>query len=304
MLATWLSVSAQQLSVEETIDYINRQAIKYNLFSSLDEKFDSLTIHISGRGYITISTCVHEFRLEKDTGTIFGTKASRFYLWHDHFKFDYRKVRVEKSGQNITFISKNNSIQDDDATTNFKNLSIAFDIEGVDKIVNAFDYLFSVLKYDKSYNEEDSDPFSTNNYGKTKNGLNKSTKESQAIKLRSDNGLYKIKIAVCGMLTELILDTGASDVSISSEIEKKLLEKGLINKSNYLTPGLYKLADGSIVTNRRLIIPSIKIGSFTVKNVAGSISPSNDGLLLGKSLLNQFSKWTIDNNNQILLLQK
>jgi predicted aspartyl protease len=86
--------------------------------------------------------------------------------------------------------------------------------------------------------------------------------------------------------------------------ERELVDKGLIKKENYIESGLYKLADGTIVLERRLKIPNVKIGAFTVKDVECGISPTGDVLLLGKSFLNRFSKWSLDNANKKLILEK
>jgi len=125
-----------------------------------------------------------------------------------------------------------------------------------------------------------------------------------AKKLYKQDNVYYIWVTIGTVKRKFVLDSGASDVLISEESEKDLINSGIIKKTNYLEPALYKLADGSIIQCRRLILPTIQIGNFIVKNVKASIGVGNASLLIGKSLLDKFKKWTIDNESQILNLEK
>lgn len=91
---------------------------------------------------------------------------------------------------------------------------------------------------------------------------------------------------------------------ISEEFEKELISSGILKKNNYQTPGLYQIADGSIIECRRIIIPELKIGNFIVKNVSASVGKGQTPLLLGKSLLDKFKSWKIDNLRETLKLEK
>ena len=82
---------------------------------------------------------------------------------------------------------------------------------------------------------------------------------------------------------------------INQALERKLINDNILKKEHYLTPALYRIADGSIIEQRRLIIPSVTIGDFTIENVHASVGAGNVPLLLGKSVLDKFSKWSINN---------
>lgn len=116
---------------------------------------------------------------------------------------------------------------------------------------------------------------------------------------------FKVKVKVGNLSKYFIFDSGASDVLISSDFERELLLEGLIRKEDYLTDDYYSLADGSIVKCRRILLDDFEIGDFTVNNVIVAIVDNSDNsLLLGKSFLDKFSNWSIDNKNSTLYLEK
>jgi clan AA aspartic protease (TIGR02281 family) len=177
------------------------------------------------------------------------------------------------------------------------------DIYNNKKLYNAFKYLFALINENGTYIRNDNDPFSPNNFGKGKSIITNDG-NNQNVKLTKEGGLYYLPVTIGNLTKNFILDSGASDVLISQEIEKKLIDNKKITKSNYLSPSLYKIADGSIIECRRLLLPEIKIGNYIVKNVIASIISNGNTLLLGKSFLDKFQSWTIDNNKQILKLEK
>ena len=174
------------------------------------------------------------------------------------------------------------------------------------KLRNALEYFVDLAKENGITRTEDSsDPFSAKNYSrKTTKIISKENISNEEIKLEKESSLYLINISVNGITKKFILDSGASDVSINENFEQELINKGLIKKEDYISSALYKIADGSIVSNRRLIIRSLKIGNFTVENVKVGVSKNDAPLLLGKSLLDKFSTWSIDNQKSTLKLTK
>jgi aspartyl protease family protein len=116
--------------------------------------------------------------------------------------------------------------------------------------------------------------------------------------------MYHIKVTIGNIERKFVLDSGASDISISEDLENELIKNGVIKRENYKASALYKLADGSIVQKRRLTLPALTIGNVTLTNVSASIGIGSTPLLLGKSFLDRFKSWTIDNSSQILKLEK
>lgn len=118
-------------------------------------------------------------------------------------------------------------------------------------------------------------------------------------------GIYKIKVKIGSVEKYFTLDSGANDVFINEDMERDLLLDGIIRKSDYLPSRKYGMADGSYTDCRRLKLNGIQVGDFTVNNVVVAISEDSNGmLLLGKSLLDKFSSWSIDNKTEELVLTK
>lgn len=295
---------SQNLTVEETVKYLNDQIGKYKIedfFISDDRSvryyssFNNLSITITPSGFVNMEVQT-KIKGRKKMSTISSI-------------FDYRSVIPEiKSNNTLSLKCKSTSILSNDCievkglTFTTSELDISkLSLEGIQKVKNAFEYLFDIIEYDPRYNRTDDDPFSKSNYRKN---IRIDTSVDRNIKLEYDGGVSTVTVEIGGVLVTMILDSGASDVSISSELEKLLREKGIITDDNYLEPGLYKIANGNIVSSKRLKIPIFKVGAFEVKDIICSVNASNDVLLLGKSFLNLFSKWSIDNNKHILILEK
>jgi aspartyl protease family protein len=290
-----LDVAAQNLTVDETIHYIEDQIQKYKMpvfYNGVGYKFslDSVSIKVSPEGYMNIAQNVRSYDFPDNS----GIKNSIF---------DFRDVTSGIYESDIKIqCKKDDCIQELPSTKSTSVIWIGkINKEGLFRIRNAFEYLFDILQYDKRYNQNDKDPFSKNNYKRT---VIVDSSGSGSIVLIYDGNISTLTVNIGGIIVTMILDSGASDVSISQDVENNLLERGIITKESYLEPGLYKLADGSVVTSKRLKVPYLKVGGFEVKNVICSVSPTGNVLLLGKSFLDMFTKWSIDNSKHILILEK
>lgn len=191
-------------------------------------------------------------------------------------------------------------------TINMDNYQInIFGQNNADKIFNAFKYLFSELSTSTKYNNQNDndDPFSTNNFNKIKPYVSGS-ETTENINLESYGGVYKVWVKIGTLNKHFVLDSGASEIYLSKDTERELIDNRIIKQEDYIEPGLYKLADGSIIKCRRLVIPEMTIGNYKVKNVKASIGVSESTLLLGRSFLDNFKKWTIDNSKKELHLEK
>ena len=171
------------------------------------------------------------------------------------------------------------------------------------KLHNALTYLFALAKEKGMFDRGDSDPFAPQNFNPSSMEI-KSSSSSGSIKLSRQGGVFYIPVVIGGITKDFILDSGASDVMISQSFERELIDKGFLRREDYISPALYKIADGSIVESRRLIIPQLSIGNFTITNVQASVGIGSVPLLLGKSVLDKFRNWSIDNQTQTLVLSK
>ena len=123
------------------------------------------------------------------------------------------------------------------------------------------------------------------------------------IDLTPTGGVSSLPINMSGVHEMAILDSGASDVSLPASVEYKLKENGVIAEDNYLPSAFYVVADGRTILSRRFIVPKIEVEGVSVKNVRCSVNESEDIILLGKAFLNAFKSWSVDNENNQLILK-
>jgi clan AA aspartic protease (TIGR02281 family) len=102
---------------------------------------------------------------------------------------------------------------------------------------------------------------------------------------------------------DFTVDSGASDVSISTDVFSALVRAGTITKSDMRGSHNYINAEGESHSQEAFTIRSLKVGNVEVSNVEGSVAPSRSPLLLGQSFLKRFRSWSIDNTTQELVLQ-
>jgi hypothetical protein len=109
------------------------------------------------------------------------------------------------------------------------------------------------------------------------------------VKMVESGGIYHVPVVINDALKlDFIVDSGASDVSIPSDVVLTLMRTGTIKKSDFIGTEKYGLADGSTVESRTFIIRSLKVGDRTVTDVRASIADVNGPLLLGQSFLKRF----------------
>lgn len=124
----------------------------------------------------------------------------------------------------------------------------------------------------------------------------------QRIETSPFKGARKVAFSIGDHEYDGIIDSGASYLVITPDMERDLLIDGVISKASYLESITLEVADGRSVNARVVIIPTLKLGSFSVKNVEACIVPTATSVLLGKSLLNKFRRWSVDNETSELTL--
>lgn len=118
---------------------------------------------------------------------------------------------------------------------------------------------------------------------------------SNKIKMKSENGVYKIPIFINDTKMYFIFDTGASDITISATEAMFLYKQGTLQEEDILGTQKYQIADGSISEGTIINLRTVKIGNKTLKNVKASIIHNMDApLLLGQSALARFGSVSID----------
>lgn len=300
--------SAQQLTIEQTVNYINE---KLGEWKSIDIKSDGTLkmTELIPDIYWDHSISFEEMKIRWN--------AKQYKLINNEInEADVHSLIVEKNILNNEFVTelKCNSSpcivqrdyrrEQDGFPRNVQEIFLFSQLEkDRDKIYNAFKYLFGLIKESGAYQNSDDDPFSNKNFKNTISSIS-GIKSKEEVKLSRESGVFFINVNISGIQKRFVLDSGASEISLSAEFEKELIAKKILTKENYIESALYRNANGSVESKRRVILPEIKIGDFIVKNIPASIGSSNIPLLLGKSFLDKFSKWTIDNNAETLTLEK
>jgi clan AA aspartic protease (TIGR02281 family) len=126
---------------------------------------------------------------------------------------------------------------------------------------------------------------------------------SESIPLVREHGTLQVPVVVNGKISlNFTIDSGASDVSIPTNVFYSLISAGTVSPQDYLDKRIYKLADGSTEYSQRFRIRSLRVGSLELRDVIASVVPSAGSLLLGQSFLSRLKSWSIDNERQALLI--
>lgn len=117
-------------------------------------------------------------------------------------------------------------------------------------------------------------------YNPNQQHISQQAGEQQLVTLKRNRyGHYVTQGKINNRSVTLLLDTGASDISIPEKIAKKLkLKRGREQR--------YKTANG-IIVGHLTTLNNVSIGNITLKNVKASINPKmkGDEILLGMSFL-------------------
>jgi hypothetical protein len=124
-----------------------------------------------------------------------------------------------------------------------------------------------------------------------------------AFPLIKSGSSYLIKIKFGKIIKTYLLDSGASDMTLDYETYQYLKTAHQLKIQNNLTSREYILADGSKVEYKRIQIPTFSINNIMVKNINVVLVENGKPLLLGKSFLDSFKSWKVDNKNNILFVE-
>ena len=108
---------------------------------------------------------------------------------------------------------------------------------------------------------------------------------------------YWIKAKVNGVSVKFLVDTGASDVSLSSEDAARVG----VNLDGLVYSQAYNTANGTAYA-APVVLSSVEVGPISISNVSGSISKPGamEGSLLGMTYLSRLSGFSIENDTLIL----
>ena len=126
---------------------------------------------------------------------------------------------------------------------------------------------------------------------------------SESIPLIHAHGTLQVPVVINGRVSlNFTIDSGATDVSIPASVFSALSRDGIVSSEDFLDKRMYKLADGSGEISQRFRIRSLRVGKLEVRDVIASVGDSGGLLLLGQSFLSRLKSWSIDNEQQALLI--
>jgi clan AA aspartic protease (TIGR02281 family) len=124
------------------------------------------------------------------------------------------------------------------------------------------------------------------------------------IPLEAKGGTFLVDAVINGATTaKFTLDSGATDVTIPSDVFWSLVANGSIADSDLRGEAVYELADGSRQKSQTFIIHTLAVGNAVAQNVRASVSGDGNTYLLGQSFLRQFKSWSIDNRRGALVIE-
>ncbi len=112
---------------------------------------------------------------------------------------------------------------------------------------------------------------------------------------RSESGHFEVTAIVNGNPVRFMVDTGASDVSLSIEEAERVG----IDTSRLVFNKRYQTANG-LTTGARIYLDSVKIGDITLRNVKASVMRNGSGALLGLTFLDELSSYEVRRDKMIL----
>jgi clan AA aspartic protease (TIGR02281 family) len=125
----------------------------------------------------------------------------------------------------------------------------------------------------------------------------------EEVLLKENRGIFVVPVEINGAMTlDFALDSGASTVTIPTNVYNTLVRTGTINETDIIGQGTILLADGSKSKLPVFRIRSLKVGDKTIKDVIATVLPLGGQLLLGQSFLTRFKSWSLDNKKHVLLL--
>jgi clan AA aspartic protease (TIGR02281 family) len=115
-------------------------------------------------------------------------------------------------------------------------------------------------------------------------------------------GTFVILATVNGTTAAALrVDSGATDVVLPRTVAARLISAGSLTHADYETTKTYRLADGSLRTQKVYRLRSLKVGTLIVRDIPCTISNDDTGLL-GQSFLSKAQDWAMDNRRHVLML--
>ena len=120
---------------------------------------------------------------------------------------------------------------------------------------------------------------------------------------RSSGGTFEIPCDINGLSLQMVFDTGASNVTISSLEANFMLKNGYLSAKDVKGTRYYQVASGELNAGTNITLREVKIGDAVLKNVEATVVKNQKApLLLGQSAMERFGTITIDKTNNKLII--
>ncbi|MBQ7279974.1 MAG: tetratricopeptide repeat protein [Bacteroidales bacterium] len=116
-------------------------------------------------------------------------------------------------------------------------------------------------------------------------------------------GTCKVQCSINGLPLNMIFDTGADDISLSSVEAAFMFKNGYLSSKDVIGRTNYLTASGEVVEGTIINLSKIEFGGLQLSNVRASVVKGQRApLLLGQSVLSRLGKIEIDNVNRKLII--
>ena len=129
-------------------------------------------------------------------------------------------------------------------------------------------------------------------------------KTQTSIKMKKEGGVFLLPCKINGLEMEFMLDTGASDVSISLTEAMFMLRHGYLRETDFVGVEKYSLANGNLEESDSVILREMEIGGLKLFNVKASLTRELAApVLLGQSALSKLGNIEIDYASNTLIIK-
>lgn len=133
-------------------------------------------------------------------------------------------------------------------------------------------------------------------------GFVNAEEKTTSIPLRLRGGVYQVPATLNSELKVFfVVDSGASDVTISEDVAKILVKNESLDKKDIIGNGNYQIANGDTTVGTVINIKTIEIAGYMLNNIKAVVMKGdNVPLLLGQSALRKLGSWSINTKKNTL----
>ncbi len=116
--------------------------------------------------------------------------------------------------------------------------------------------------------------------------------------------MCKVKCTINGLPLHFILDSGASDVTVSAAETTFMLKNGYLQESDMSGRQMFQTADGGVTEGAGVKLRQVEFAGMKLFNVKATVIKNQRApLLLGQSVLERLGRIEIDNENMMIRIK-